>query len=279
MKRIQSTREIDALLNHEMESPPERTVIFAHARSGSTTLYRILQLHPLMNVALEPFWHGYAKENPGERNYVDFIEDVPSLEKALDDLFAKYNGIKILSYQLPKRLYTHLLLSPEVTVIFLQRANLLRAEVSGCIAEQTKVWQISDLNEETRHTYRDLEPVSVEKIADGLEYAKELRGCYNSVIERRATGTYMKVCFENLYTGDLGANRAAAREIFGFLGLELPGCEKLDYHLDPRTSKINTPETYAMLPNANEIEKRFGNDDTGWLFGDDDVGALVETRV
>ena len=278
-KRIQSTPEIDALLNYEMENPPVRTVIFAHVRSGSTTLYRILQLHPLMNVALEPFWHGYAKENPGERNHVDFIEDVPSLEKALDDLFAKYNGIKILSYQLPKRLFTHLLLSPEVTVIFLQRANLLRAEVSGCIAEQTKVWQISDLNEETRRIYRNLKAVSLKNIADRLEYAKELRDSYNSVIERRATGTYMKVCYENLYTGDLGANRAAAREIFGFLGLELPGCEKLDYHLDPRTSKINTPETYALLPNANEINERFGNDDTGRLFGDDDVGALVKTRV
>ncbi len=262
-----------------MEDPPERTVIFAHARSGSTTLYRILQLHPLMNVALEPFWHGYAKENPGERNYVDFIEDVPSLEKALDELFAKYNGIKILSYQLPEKLYTHLLLSPEVTVIFLRRANLLRAEVSGCIAEQTRVWQISDLNEQTRQRYRSLKPVSVDKIADGLEYAKELRVYYNNVIERRATGTYLKVYYENLYTDDLGTNRAAAREIFEFLGLELATCDELDYHLDPRTSKINTPESYALLPNANEINERFGNDDTGWLFGDDDAGALVKTRA
>ncbi|MDE2890367.1 MAG: hypothetical protein OXR72_19365 [Gemmatimonadota bacterium] len=278
-KRIQSTQEIDALLNYEMEIAPERTVIFAHARSGSTTLYRVLQLHPQMNVALEPFWHGYAKENPGERNYVDFIDDVPSLEKALDDLFAKYNGIKILSYQLPEKLYTHLLLSPDVTVIFLQRANLLRAEVSGCIAEQTKVWQISDLNEETGHIYRSLKPVSLKKIEDGLEYAKELRGCYNSVIERRATGTYRKVYYENLYTGDLGANHAAAREIFDFLGLDLPRCEELDNHLDPRTSKINTPESYALLPNSNEINERFGNDDTGWLFGDDDVGAVVKARV
>lgn len=266
-------------MNYEMKSPPERTVIFAHARSGSTTLYRILQLHPLMNVALEPFWHGYAKENPGERNYVDFIEDVPSLEKALDDLFAMYNGIKILSYQLSKELYTHLLLSPDVTVIFLQRANLLRAEVSGCIAEQTCVWQISDLNEQTRRMYRNLKPISLKKIGDDLEYAKELRDAYNSVTERRATGTYLKVYYEKLYTGDLGANRAAAREIFDFLGLELPTCEELDYHLDPRTSKINSSESYALLPNANEINERFGTDDTGWLFGDDDVGALVTTRV
>lgn len=278
-KRIQSTQEIDALLNCEMENPPERTVIFAHARSGSTTLYRILQLHPLMNVALEPFWHGYAKENPGERNYVDFIEDVSSLEKALDDLFAKYNGIKILSYQLPEKLYTHLLLSPDVTVIFLQRANLLRAEVSGCIAEQTRVWQITDLNEQTRQMYRNLKPVSLQKIADGLEYMTELRDHYSNVIEQRPRGSYMKVFYEELYTGDIKKSHVVAKGIFNFLGLELPDVDKLDYHLDPRKSKINTPETYALLPNAHEINERFGNENTGWLFGDDDVGTLVKTRV
>lgn len=262
-----------------MNGPPTRTVLFAHGRSGSTTLYRVLQTHPRLHFALEPFWHGYASENPGERNYVDFIEDVPSLEKALDDLFARYNGIKILSYQLPKELYTHLLLSPDATVLFLQRANLLRAEVSGCIAEQTKVWQISDLNEETRRIYRNLKPVSLKKIADGLEYATELRDYYSNVIEQRARGSTLKVFYEELYTRDIKKSHGVAKGIFNFLGLELPDVDKLDDHLDPGKSKINTPETYALLPNAHEINERFGNDDTGWLFGDDDVGALVETKV
>ena len=262
-----------------MAGPPERTVLFAHARSGSTSLYRVLQLHPLLNFSLEPFWDGYAKDNPGEKNYVDLIEDISSLEEALDELFAKYNGIKILSYQLPEELFTHLLLSPRVKVIFLQRANLLRAEVSGCIAKQTKVWQIFNLDEETKQIYHNLKPVSLEKFADGLEYAKELRDYYGGVIGRRPGGTYLKVFYETLYTGDLEANRAAAKEIFEFLGLDLPNVEELDYHLDPRTSKINTPETYALLPNANEINERFGNDDTGSLFGDDDIGAHVGSRV
>ena len=66
--------------------------------------------------------------------------------------------------------------------------------------------------------------VSAETFADGLEYAKELRGYYNRVIERRVTSTYLKLYSENPYTGNLGTNRAAAREIFEFLGLELPRC-------------------------------------------------------
>ena len=137
-----------------MESPPTRTVLCAHGRSGSTTLYRVFQTHSRLKFALEPIWHGYAKENQGERNYVDFIEDVPSLEKALDDLFAKYNGIKILSYQLPKKLYTHLLPSPDVKVLFLQRANLLRAEVSGCIAKQCIEGLLKDSKSKARDNYQ-----------------------------------------------------------------------------------------------------------------------------
>jgi hypothetical protein len=262
-----------------MKSPPERTILFAHARSGSTSLYRILQTHPLLNFALEPFWDGFAKHNPGAKNYVDLIDDIPSLEEALDELFAKYNGIKILSYQLPEEVYTHLLLSPKVRIIFLQRKNLLRAEVSGCIAKQTKVWQIFNLDEETKQVYRNLKPVPLKEFADGLEYAKELRDYYEGVIARRPKGTYLQVFYEDFYSGDLAANRAAAKRVFEFLGLDLPDVDELDYHIDPRTSKINTPETYALLPNANEINERFGNDDTGWLFGDDDAGALVETRV
>jgi hypothetical protein len=249
------------------DSLPNKIVLFAHARSGSTSLYRILQLHPLLNLALEPFWDGFAAHNPGEKNYVDLIDDIPSLERALDELFSRYDGVKILDYQLPEKLYTHLLLMPNIRVIFLRRRNLLQAEVSGCIAKQTKVWQISDMNEETQSAYRNLKPVPLSKIADGLEYATDLRDYYSEVISRRPVGTYHQVFYQDLYTDDLDANRTAVCRIFEFLGMELPDSEELDFHLNPQTSKINTSQSYALLPNAKEINERFGNDENGWLFG------------
>ena len=248
------------------DSPPQRTVIFAHARSGSTSLYRILQLHPLLNFALEPFWDDFAAHNPGEKNYVDLIKDIPSLEWALEELFSKYSGIKILDYQLPEPLYTHLLLLPHITVLFLRRRNLLQSAVSGCIAKQTKVWQISDMNEEAKQIYRNLQPASLTEIADELAYGCHLRDYYSGVITQRPEGSYLTVIYEELYTGNLQTSHAVARNIFQFLGLELPEGEALDFILDPRTSKINTPETYALLPNAVEINERLGSDDTGWLF-------------
>ena len=45
-----------------------KLVLFAHARSGSSTLLRILQLHPALHIVEEPFHDQYATWNPGEKN-------------------------------------------------------------------------------------------------------------------------------------------------------------------------------------------------------------------
>ncbi len=52
----------------------------------------------------------------------------------------------------------------------------------------------------------------------------------------------------------------------------MPECQQLDALADPRVDKINSPETYALLPNAKIIDDRFGSDETGWLF-DREQGA------
>ena len=72
-----------------MTAPPEYTVIFAHPRTGSSNLCYMLQLHPQLNLAMEPFWHSYGTFHPDEKNYVDHIDDIPSLERALKELSAR----------------------------------------------------------------------------------------------------------------------------------------------------------------------------------------------
>lgn len=102
-----------------------KVVIFAHARSGSSSLYRILQLHHDLNISEEPFHERYGEWNPSERNHVGHVTDIASLEESLHDLFLKYNGIKVLQYQLPVDIYTHLLLKPDFRIVFLRRKNLV----------------------------------------------------------------------------------------------------------------------------------------------------------
>ena len=245
---------------------PTRTLLFAHPRTGSSSLNLALNAHPRLNLAEDPFWHGYGAYHPGEKNYVDEVKDVPSLERALEELFARYNGLKVLDYQLDEKIFDHLLRKPEFKVIFLQRRNLLRAEVSCHIAEQTKVWNMMDMNEERQRIYRNLAPIPPDALASSLEYAADLVRHYTKTLRSRPAGTYIEVFYEDLYAGDLKANRAAVCRIFDFLGLDMPQSEVIDHHLDPSRSRINSQSTYQLVPNARQLNEKFGNERTGWLF-------------
>lgn len=241
-------------------------VLFAHGRGGSSNLLKILQLHPSLRVAEEPFHKKYHEWHPDEPNYIDLITDISSLEEQLRALFAKYNGIKVLNYQLPEEVYAHLLLKPDLKVIYLKRRNLLQATVSLFIAEQTGVWKMWDLKSDIDSVYARLEPLPLEEFADNLDYGIELRAYYGQVIARKPEEGRLMVDYEDLYTENMRRNREQVAGIFRFLGLESPASERFDYYLDPRASKLNYSGIHARLPNAREIEERFGSDEVGWLF-------------
>ncbi len=60
-----------------MKTDQNKAIIFAHPRSGSTSLHKILNTHPDLNLVLEPFHENYGKWHPDEKNYIDFIGDIP----------------------------------------------------------------------------------------------------------------------------------------------------------------------------------------------------------
>lgn len=244
----------------------QKCVIFAHPRSGSSSLYRLLQLHPALNLAEEPFHESYRTWHPGEKNYIDHITDLVSLEGQLDEIFVKYNGIKILQYQLPLDLYSHLLLKPELRIIFLRRRNLLRAAVSGEIAQQTAVWKVWDLQKPLAQHYRRLTPISVRKLRDIIAYYAESMDEYAAIVDQRPAGSYIKLWYEDLYTADVTHNKSVLHKVFALLGLDMPVTAEIDRLLDPTITKLNSDKSYRFVPNSKEIEARLGNDKTGWLF-------------
>lgn len=241
-------------------------VLFAQARSGSTTLCRVLQLHPQLHVALEPFQHKYHTWNPEEPNYIDLIMDVRTLEEQLALLFSKYDGFKVLDYQLPKELYTHMLLRPSIKVIMLGRRNILQQAVSGFIAQQTGIWQKRDLIGNLETAYQGLEPIDLDDLKTNIEYRCSTSRYYRKILTQKAPQMYLPIFYEDLFTSDLTRNQESVRSIFGFLGLSMPDGQELDDLIDPCVEKINSAATYALLPNAMIIDQQFGSDEIGWLF-------------
>ena len=136
-----------------------RVVMFAHPRSGSTSLLDILNVHPELNLVEEPFHESFSIWHPDEKNYAALIEDRTTLDAQLSDIFSKYNGMKVLDYQLSYELYAYLLLKPWLKVIVLRRKNVLQAAVSVFIAKQTGIWNIRDLDPESGNSYYKLQAI------------------------------------------------------------------------------------------------------------------------
>jgi hypothetical protein len=174
--------------------------------------------------------------------------------------------MKVLDYQLSEELYQYLLMQPRYKVIRLRRRNLLRTIVSGFIAEQNGIWQSSELKSSRTEACASLQPIPLEEFRKHFEYISFLQRHYAEVVERKPSSDRLFLDYEDLYTDNLSQNRSTLQRVFHFLGLELPDSPELNHHLDPTHARINNSDTYALLPNANEIERQFGSDQTGWLF-------------
>ena len=82
--------------------PGERVLLFAHPRSGSSNLYRILQLHPALEILEEPFNEDFVNWQPENKDYLGWIRDVESLDEQLAEIFTRFNGVKVLRPELTK---------------------------------------------------------------------------------------------------------------------------------------------------------------------------------
>ena len=247
-----------------------KLVLFCHIRSGSASLYEILQMHPMLNIIDEPFNDEFNKRHPEEKNYVDAIDDIPSLEEALADIFSRYNGLKVQQWQLRRELYSHMLRKPEYTIIFLRRQNLLQTSISGMIAHQTTFWQKRDLTRSLDEIYAHLQPISIDEIRKWIQGLSENIAYYDRVISSRPAGTYLKLVYEDLYLVSPRQRRVNFEAIFRFLDLDMSEIEDnaLQKYLNPENAQLNSSETYRFIPNVDEIEETLGSDETGWLFPD-----------
>lgn len=246
--------------------PSERVILFGHARSGSSSLYEILQLHPQLNILEEPFNENFINWEPGNKDYLALVRDVASLSEQLAEIFGAYDGLKMLDYQLGD-LTEHVLLRPDCRIIFIRRRNCLQTAVSDRIAHQTNLWKKWDMVQPLEAYYARLAPLDVEDLRRyviGMRHAMER---WDAVLDGRADGHVFKVVHEDLYFAPVEEQHRMLDALWKFLGLEPLRSEWVDYYLRPESVKLNSSDAYSFVPNAQEIDKLCGSDETGWLFG------------
>jgi hypothetical protein len=247
-------------------APNLRLIFLAHPRSGSSSLFQILQLHPALHLLEEPFNENFTRWSPDNPNYRDRIHDRASLDVQLAAIFARYNGLKVLDYQLPDDLLTHLLHRSGSHLLFLRRRNLLQTVVSLLIAEQTQLWKKWDMTQPLEDYYRNLQPLDTNDVQRRIEDLHQHLAFCESLIQARPSGDALKLVYEELYFAPAEQRKEHIAALWRWLGLAPLESEQISYYLNPTEVKINSATTYAWVPNAREIEQCCGNAATGWLY-------------
>ena len=244
----------------------ETLILLAHPRSGSSSLYQILQLHPSLNIIEEPFNENYTRWQPNNKDYRSEIVDTPSLDIQLNEIFATYNGLKLLAYQLPNNLLAHLLQRPNSKIVFLRRKNLLQSVVSVQIAHQTQLWKKWEQSKPLEEYYQQLQPLNIRDIQLRVaELDQHLSAC-EMLVDTLPHTKAIKLTYEALYFSPPAQQAQQLDALWAFLGVPALEAATVTQYLQPAHAKINSAATYNLLPNLAEIEQHCGNDITGWLY-------------
>ncbi len=243
-----------------------RLLFLAHPRSGSSSLYEILQSHPDLNILEDPFNENFIRWDADNKNYRELVHDIPSLEAQVAEIFSDWNGVKILDYQLPSDLIAHLFRRAICKIIFLRRRNLLQSVVSVLVAEQTQLWKKWEMTKPLDEYYRALRPLDVADIQQRVIGMKGRLDFFESVVDERSANDAVKLTYEELYFAEPARQKRQLDAIWKLLHIAPMELERYNNYLRPEEAKINSAVTYALLPNAREIENACGNSVTGKLY-------------
>lgn len=232
--------------------------ILAIARSGSTSLARLLGKCKDVHMAIEPFHPGYSSWNPNEPNYIDHIKDVDSLDKVVDELFKKHTAIKVLNYQIDTGLYKHLILRPGLKIVLLYRRNVVESVLSAEIAKQTNAWHKNELNETTKKAYTRLMPIDITLVQKHIQFISSQHSELLDFLKKNKAGNYIDLLYEKLYSEDLEHNTQTIAGICKFLDVAVPDKKYIDKYMRISSSKMNSRKQLEMIPNFREIRKAFG---------------------
>jgi LPS sulfotransferase NodH len=227
-------------------------IIFANARSGSTSLTKLLGESPDVKMCLEPFHPKYSKWNPTERNYSKFIKNAKTMNSALDEIFQKFTAMKVLVYQFPEKIYKQMLSRKEFKIIFLRRKNLAEAAFSSLVGEQTNIWHRKDMD---KNKYAKLKPIKISEIKKIASYVEKMNDIYEKYLKENRKGDVMYLFYEELYSETMDKNTGKISDICNFLDIRHPDIKFIEKYMKPSNSKQNLNNIYSRVPNYKEIQE------------------------
>jgi hypothetical protein len=250
----------------------KRFVLFSLPRCGSTILMHLLNCHPGIRCCNEPF-----NRDRGDVVADEPVEDPDTLSARLDRLWENYNGIKHVfipagwPFHPRTTLNRHLLLRAGQRIILLHRQNLLQQIVSNDMAVQSQAYETAGADYRRKIEEFQFQPLEESKVASRLRiWRRDIENYHRDLLRRDVP--FLEVTYEELFGPSLtiGERRSALGRVYEFLGRD-PTAEGIDHLridalIDPARSKVNSADTYRLVPGIERIERRFGSRENGWLF-------------
>lgn len=227
-------------------------ILFANARSGSTSLAETLDSSPDIHLSMETFHPKYVEWNPDEKDYAEIIKSEEDMTEAIKDISKKYNAMKVLKYQFPRRIYSAMLLEEGIKIINLSRKNAFDAALSSLIAQQTNIWQKEDEKEVGK-----LEEIPVYKIQEIVEHYDEDNQYYAKLLNDNKPNDHIDLFYEDIFSENNEENIKLIEEITEFLDISMPSEDIIAKYMVPSSASIESKKRYKDIPNWEEIKKEF----------------------
>lgn len=247
-----------------------RFIIFSLARCGSTTLMHALNCYQGVRCVLEPFTPANLSTEYGN------IKNARDLDSALGEIWKEYNGIKHVWHPSgwpfgdAPDLNFRLLRTSGAKIIFLRRRNDLRRVVSSEISWQTGVWGTFTKNDRELVGRFDYQPLSMARIEHQLKSVAAGTSEMLSMLCNAGT-EFSELFYEDLFDDDIRLvdKLLLMDRLRSFIDAGEGPDRQVDFTiadlLNPVKTKLNAADLYRRIPNIEEIERRFGSDETGWL--------------
>ena len=232
----------------------------------------LLNCHPDIRCCYEPF-----NENRTPIPNFKQVVDLETLDLVLGAVWERYNGIKHVCapagwpFSAQPTLNQSLLLRAGQRVIYLHRRNLLQQIISNEMALQNRVLTIDRAEDRDKIAEFRFEPIKKKAVAQMLTHWKQEIRNHREALSRHGI-KYLDLTYEELFDAakSVMQKREALQEVFLFLGRD-PAAEGIDYVridalFDPLRSKVNSPDTYRLVPGIERIEDLCGSSENGWLF-------------
>jgi hypothetical protein len=238
-----------------MKSTQQFVLIFAHPRSGSTTLAKVLNQHPQMNIIEEPF----AKHT---------IQNVAELEESLDALVHEpwlatgikhvYNFVWPFTAGQADECNQHLLVHPGSLIIFLWRRNLFEAILSNLIARQLQAWDVT----KGKQLLRDRPTLSPVPVRSFQACYRQLFGKITSYRDFLISNhrPFLELTYEDLYGVNISPTQQLEKvnEILfaaGYTAIQDRAKVASVQQLLAKDNKVNSQATYELIPNYMELQQ------------------------